>query len=273
MTAPLPTVDDVLAGRAWWTMLLGDAIGALASLPDASFDAVITDAPYSSGGQFRSDRALPPSEKYVGSRGKERVDFSGDSRDQRGFVFWCTLWLREALRVTKPGGAICCFTDWRQLPATTDAVQAGGWVWRGIVPWDKTEGCRPHKGRFSAQCEYVVWGTKGPRDDADFNVGVIPGIVRAFPNPRDKYHIAGKPTPVMMHMARIAPVGGTILDLFSGSGSTGAGALRMGRRFVGVDHDPHWFAESCKRLTAEQAEISLGAAEAGQRALFDKPNP
>ena len=52
-------------------------------------------------------------------------DFTGDDRDQRAYGYWCALWLAECLRVTKPGGACLMFTDWRQLPATRDAIQAG----------------------------------------------------------------------------------------------------------------------------------------------------
>jgi site-specific DNA-methyltransferase (adenine-specific) len=29
------------------------------------------------------------------------------------------------------------FTDWRQLPLATDALQAGGFIWRGLIAWDK----------------------------------------------------------------------------------------------------------------------------------------
>jgi len=65
----------------------------------------------------------------------------------------------------KDGGYFLSFTDWGQLPVMTDAVQAGGIVWRGIVAWDKGGGARaPHKGYFRHQCEYVVWGTKGAID-------------------------------------------------------------------------------------------------------------
>jgi site-specific DNA-methyltransferase (adenine-specific) len=67
------------------------------------------------------------------------------------------------------------FTDWRQPPTTTDAVQAGGCVWRGIGVWDKTFGCRPARGRFAAQAEYFVWGSKGamPYERA---VECLPGV-------------------------------------------------------------------------------------------------
>lgn len=50
-----------------WRMLRADSLIALRDLPDASVDALITDPPYSSGGQFRGDRQAASSAKYVNS--------------------------------------------------------------------------------------------------------------------------------------------------------------------------------------------------------------
>lgn len=143
-----------------------DALKLLAELPAASVDAVITDPPYSSGGMYRGDRMQDVHTKYVKSESStnDRVaGFTGDNRDQRSYAYWCALWLSECLRITRPGGVCALFTDWRQLPSTSDALQAGGWVWRGIVPWHKPNGRRT-PGRWANNCEYVVWGTCGPRD-------------------------------------------------------------------------------------------------------------
>ena len=97
----------------------------LADLPDASVDAVVADPPYSSGGMVRSDRAnIGTVTKYTTSQNTKRadlIDFGGDNRDQRAYQYWSALWMAEAMRATKPGGIIMAFTDWRQLPATTDA--------------------------------------------------------------------------------------------------------------------------------------------------------
>lgn len=133
------------------TLYHGDALRLLTQLPDAHVDAVVTDPPYSSGGFTRGDRAQGTGTKYSqsGYSGADLTDFAGDNRDQRGYLAWCALWMGEALRVTKPGGLILAFTDWRQLPTTTDAVQCGGWLWRGIVPWNKPT-ARPQQGRFTA---------------------------------------------------------------------------------------------------------------------------
>jgi site-specific DNA-methyltransferase (adenine-specific) len=121
----------------------------------------------------------------------------------------------------------------------TDAVQAGGWVWRGIVVWDKTEACRPAMGRFAAQCEYVVWGTAGPSRDNE-EVGCLWGVIREPVRMVDKHHVTGKPTGVMRHLVRISPTGAVILDPFAGSATTGVAALLEARRFVGIECTTPW---------------------------------
>jgi site-specific DNA-methyltransferase (adenine-specific) len=69
----------------------GECLKWLQGLPDAIADAVITDPPYSSGGAFRSDRAATSTNgKYLSAGGREKYpEFSGDSRDQRAYAYWC----------------------------------------------------------------------------------------------------------------------------------------------------------------------------------------
>lgn len=231
-----------------WQVVEGEALSTLMTLPDAFADGVVTDPPYSSGGAFRGDRMVSTTLKYqqTGQALKWR-EFTGDNRDQRAYLAWCALWLWECLRVCKPGAPICVFTDWRQLPTTTDAIQAGGWVWRGIAPWDKTEAARPAMGRFRSQCEYVVWGSKGSMPDRA-DVGCLPGAWRFTVGSDDKHHIAGKPVALMEQVCRIVPPGGLIVDPFAGSASTGLGAMRTGRNFLGIEVDPENVNTSRSRL-------------------------
>ena len=110
-------------------------------------DAVLTDPPYSSGGQYRTDRCgKSAAAKYSKAEIDRTPDFSGDNRDQRSFGFWSTLWASLALQSCKPGAVAGFFTDWRQLPTTTDYMQAGGWVWRGIFAWAKRYSRTPFNG-------------------------------------------------------------------------------------------------------------------------------
>ncbi len=200
----------------------GDALSIMRELPDGLFDAVITDPPYSSGGLFRGDRNQKTSDKYVmtGTE-KKSPEFFGDTRDQRSFLVWAELWLREAWRITKPSGFVMTFTDWRQLPTLSDAIQAAGWIWRGIVVWDKTEGVRPQRGFFRAQCEYILTGSKGgigKEQDREVEKCAA-GLFRVSTRASEKMHITGKPVQLMANLLQILPAGAFILDPFAGSGS------------------------------------------------------
>lgn len=240
-TGPTPYYSDDAA-----TLYRGDALAVLASLPTASVDALITDPPYSSGGMVRGDRTQDTRGKYHADvRYNDESSFTGDNRDQRGYAYWLSLWLSECLRVVKPQGAALMFTDWRQLPSTTDALQAGGWVWRGIVPWYKPS-ARPISGRFTASCEYVVWGSNGPRSVDGWGFA-LPGFYQAMP-PRNREHLTQKPLEVMRELVKIAPQGGTILDPFAGSGTTGVAAICEGRRFIGAELSANYVDIAAERL-------------------------
>jgi site-specific DNA-methyltransferase (adenine-specific) len=245
-----------------------DALAALRELESESIDAVITDPPYSSGGAFRGDRMNDTTSKYVQTgTALERPDFSGDNRDQHAYEFWCVLWMSECLRIAKPGSPILVFTDWRQLPVTCDAIQAAGWVWRGIVPWDKGEGTRPMMGRFRSQAEFVVWGSRGPMA-FERGVGVLPGAYQIPVLQADKHHITGKPTKLMRHLVRKCAPGGLILDPFAGSGTTGVGAAAEGYHFLGIEREPAYVEIARQRIL----EASNLATPVGlQDSLFAEP--
>jgi site-specific DNA-methyltransferase (adenine-specific) len=233
------------------TIFHGEALDVLAGLPDASVDALVTDPPYSSGGAFRGDRIGETTNKYTQSgTAIERPEFAGDNRDQRSYGYWCALWLSRALVVVKSGSPACLFTDWRQLPMTTDALQAGGWIWRGIVAWDKTEQVRPTMGRFASQMEFVVWGSAGPMP-LERGVGCLPGVFRYNVLQADKHHITGKPTKLMQDLLRIVPSGGKVLDPFMGSGTTLVAAKALGLSATGVELSERYCEIAAERLSQE----------------------
>ena len=234
-----------------WELHCGEALSILQGLPTGSVDAVITDPPYSSGGLHRGDRVASTGVKYVVNRkgAPERPDFSGDGRDQRGYAYWSALWLSECLRVARPGSPVVTFTDWRQLPTTVDAVQAGGWVVRGIAVWDKTEGTRPVMGRYRNQCEYMVWGSAGAMPTSR-NAPTLPGVFRVSVRQNDKYHQTGKPTELMRQVVQICERGGVVLDPFAGSATTGVAALAEGFTFIGIEQSEQYFEIGRGRLVS-----------------------
>jgi site-specific DNA-methyltransferase (adenine-specific) len=233
------------------TLIFGDVLEVLPGLARGSNAALITDPPYSSGGAFRGDRMAQTSAKYVSSDTQiDYPEFTGDNRDQRGFTYWSTLWLMHALDAAAPGAVAALFSDWRQLPAMTDALQAAGWMWRGIVPWDKVV-ARPMPNRFKQQCEFLVWGTNGPRPTEQEGAAYHPGILREQPPVgAEREHITQKPVGILQHLVRVAPIGGVVLDPFMGSGSTGLACALEGRGFIGVEKDLRIFDRTCARLDA-----------------------
>ncbi|MBB5469193.1 site-specific DNA-methyltransferase (adenine-specific) [Paraburkholderia sp. CI2] len=236
----------VQIGRA--TLYCGDALEVLPEL--SGMDAVLTDPPYSSGGAFRGDRMGDAQTKYLSTR--TLPSFSGDNRDQRAFHFWSALWSSAALRACKVGAVVCVFSDWRQLPVSTDYLQAGGWIWRGIVPWVKTS-YRPQLGRFGAQCEYVVWGSAGPMR-LDRGVRALSGFYE-YASPMQREHVTQKPLGLMADLLNIAPPGGRVLDAFMGSGTTGVAVVQSKREFFGIELDAHAFDVACRRI--DDAQNSL----------------
>jgi site-specific DNA-methyltransferase (adenine-specific) len=231
-----------------WRLERGDALDVLHTLPAASVDAVITDPPYNTGATTSARTMQTARRKYVSSDARHRLpDFPGDQRDQHGYLAWMTLVLVQCLRASRIGAPLLVFTDFRQLPVTSDALQAAGWIWRGIVPWHKPI-ARPQLGGFRRACEYALWATNGPVDAAR-NPVALPGLVSASqPRGAKRTHITQKPDELMTELVRVCVPEGVVLDPFAGSGSTGVAALHSGRSFIGIEKAPKYAAVARKRL-------------------------
>jgi len=259
-----------LAGTGRARLVLGESLALLSHLPSACVDAVVTDGPYSSGGCFRGDRAQSTGTKYMQSeinardkREGRRVDFEGDTRDQRSFIRWAALWSAECYRVAKPGAIGGFWADWRQLPATSDAFQAGGWTWRGVWGWDKTEGVRPVLGRPRNQLEFVVWGSKGPMPRTRCGGVVEPGVVRVASTMATKRgHQTGKPDAANRLWARLCEPGGVLLDPFAGGAGMAEACLELGRRYLGFEVVPRIHGEALARLVERERALFGARARA-----------
>jgi len=224
-----------VSGSSNCSVIQGDVLEVLRGFEDETFDAVITDPPYASGGLHAVDRQAPTSVKYTSNKSKNPLpDFEGDSKDQLSWMLWCTAWLREAKRVCKKGSPICVFIDFRQWDALKLAMQWADWLVKGVVVWDKTEAVRPQLGRFRSQCEFIIWGSKGAMS-LKRNVPVLKGCYRYPTLNKDKLHQTQKPLALMRDIVKIVEPGGTILDPFAGSGTTLVAAKLEGYNAVGIE--------------------------------------
>lgn len=230
----------------------GDTLELSSQLPANTFDALITDPPYCSGAPGSAVMA-DPSQKYCQS-GKTlgRPSFGGDFRDQRSFKYWSSLWIAQAFNACKESAYGLVFTDWRQLATMTDALQAGGFCFKGLISWDKGGGARaPHKGYFRHQCEYIPWGTKGkvPRL---IDRGPFAGSYSIRVSQPDKHHMTGKPTQLMQQLVQCVPPGGLTFDPFCGSGTTLVASALEGRSAIGFEVSEQYCEIAAQRVKAVQ---------------------
>lgn len=249
MTLPAPYYRDDAV-----TIYHGDCREIVPML--GRFDALITDPPYSSGGQFRSDRSQNPSVKYVNTDSiiTCRKEFSGDNLDQRAFLSWAGMWLAQCHDKANDGAVVMLFTDWRQLPTMTDALQHGGWVWRNLVTWWKP-GVRMQRGRFSGSAEYVVYGSRGVPSEGEAspqNVLRVSGL-----SGDEKDHIAEKPVELMRELVSVTIPNATILDPFAGSGTTGRAAKDLGRKCVLIEREERYCEIAAKRMAQEVLPLGV----------------
>lgn len=223
-----------------------DCIKYMHSLPEGCFDLIVTDPPYSSGGLHATTRKQPPSRKYLGNDCRRPVhDFAHDNKDQRSWTRWCVDWLTESRRVLKPGGLVCVFIDWRQLPALTDAIQMAGYLWQGVAVWDKTVGgCRPRNGGMRQQAEFIVWASHGPlRASGTYLPGVFHGR-----KPTDTFHITAKPVPIMAELCQLAGQHGHVFDPFAGGGAVLKAARQLGISATGCEIEPEIYLQALADL-------------------------
>jgi len=231
----------------------GDALSVLRELPGESVDTVLTDPPYSSGGVHQAARQADPAKKYQNTAVRKTYPpMLGDLKDQRSFTMWATLWLGECWRLAKPGALCLVFSDWRQLPAMTDAIQAAGWAWKGVVVWHKPS-ARPHLGSFRRDTEFVIHAAKGQAKTHTRQC--FPGVFKHAVNPAQKVHLTGKPVDLVKDLLAVSQPDGMVLDPFMGGGTTALACLETGRRFTGVELSPEYAALAAERI--RQAEAAL----------------
>ena len=96
-----------MSDKPRWEIIHGDSLTVLESFPPSTFDAVITDPPYASGGRTQAEKSKATAKKYSSMGGNAPPDFDGDAKDQRSWTRWAAEWLYLARRAAKPGAPVC----------------------------------------------------------------------------------------------------------------------------------------------------------------------
>ena len=214
---------------------------------------VVADPPYASGGNTGSAKRRDVNEKY--STEKIYLSFHNDHMDQATWLEWSRTWIRESFAVASPGAMLLVFVDWRQSGVLQTAVQLGGWIYRGLAVWNKTESSRPPypSGGFRHQGEFVVWASKGK---VGSHGGKPQSGVLSQRIDRQKVHIHQKPVEVYRWLLRGLFRPGLVLDPFAGSLSLVLASEAEGRESVAVEMSPEILSRGLDRLAGEGFEIT-----------------
>jgi modification methylase len=244
-------------------IIVGDSVAALAELPATSVDLVFADPPYNL--QLAQELHRPDASK---------VDAVDDDWDKfasfEAYDAFTRAWLIGCRRVLKADGSLWVIGSYHNIFRVGAILQdLGFWVLNDVV-WRKTNPMPNFRGRRLQNAhETLIWASrdKGSRytfayeaakagnDDlqlrSDWLFPICTGAERLKGADGKKTHPTQKPEALLHRILTIASKpGDVVLDPFFGSGTTGAVARRLGRRFIGVERDAAYAAAAERRIAA-----------------------
>jgi modification methylase len=258
------------------TIIQGECLAELRKLPDASVDLVFADPPYNL--QLGGDLLRPDNSK---------VDAVDDHWDQfesfETYDAFTRAWLKECHRVLKPNGAIWVIGSYHNIFRVGAAIQdLGFWILNDIV-WRKSNPMPNFKGtRFTNAHETLIWAAKGrgakrytfnydamkmANDElqmrSDWTLPLCTGEERL----KDAFGVKAHPTQkpeALLHRVILSSTkpGDIVLDPFFGTGTTGAAARRLGRRYIGIEREADYVKLAAERIakiipaTAEELAVT-----------------
>lgn len=233
-----------------------DCLGYVRSLPDNSIDLVLTDPPYFIG--------------YDGGKG-----WDSQWKNEKEYLDWCELWTKECVRVLKPNRMLIVFGTLKTdtfMRYKLDVLNNQPIKSQNEIVWSYNWGGRG-KNNFARKHEYAWCYSKGDtflfnadsvlverkqkvniRTGKDFEKGTIPTCVWEKNNHTTSkeyvnWHPTQKPLMILERMIlAYTNEGDTVLDIFSGSGSTMIAAYNTNRKFMGCEISEEYYNKSLDRF-------------------------
>jgi modification methylase len=235
----------------------------MARLEPASIDLVFADPPYNL--QLQGDLKRPDDSKV------DAVDDDWDKFSSfSAYDDFTRAWLIGARRVMKPSATIWVIGSYHNIFRVGAILQdLGFWVLNDVM-WRKTNPMPNFRGRrFTNAHETLIWAAREPgakgytfnyealkagNEDvqvrSDWTIPLCTGEERLKGRDGKKIHPTQKPEALLARviLASSRP-GDLVLDPFSGTGTTGAAARRLGRKFIGIERDPAYAAAAEARIS------------------------
>ncbi len=247
------------------TILPGDCISILASLPENSVDLVFADPPYN---LQLSQELWRPNRTRVGAVEDEWDKFINFEEYDR----FTQLWLSGCRRVLKDTGTLWVIGTYHNIYRLGAILQdLGYWILNDVVFIKTNPMPNFHGVRFTNAHETLIWAqkNKGARytfnyhtmkslnDDlqmrSDWYLPICTGRER-IKNNGVKVHSTQKPEALLYRiLLSSTKPGDVVLDPFFGSGTTGAAAKKLRRYFVGIERDEAYIKVAQKRIDKVEA--------------------
>jgi DNA modification methylase len=259
-------------------ILLGDCCEILPQLPADSVDLIFADPPYNL--QLRQQLYRPDSSRV------EAVDDAWDKFESfEEYDCFTREWLSACRRVLKPSGSLWVIGTYHNIHRVGAALQSlGYWILNEIV-WIKSNPMPNFRGvRFTNAHETLLWAARerGARYTfhhhamkslneelqmrSDWRLPICSGRERLRAE-GEKVHSTQKPEALLYRVILSSTdPGQLVLDPFFGSGTTGAAAKRLGRRWIGIEKDSA-YVEAARQRIDSIPEAHLGPE------LLSTPNP
>jgi modification methylase len=243
-------------------VLVGDCVATMAALPAGSVDMIFADPPYNL--QLKHELRRPNQSRVDGVEDAwDKIgDFAAYDRFSRG-------WLEAARHVLKPDGTIWVIGTYHNIFRLGATLQdLGFWMLNDVI-WRKTNPMPNFRGRrFTNAHETLIWAARDEASRYTFNYAALKSLNEELQMRSDwlipicggserlkrdgkKAHPTQKPEALLYRaiMAGTKP-GDVVLDPFFGSGTTGAVARKLGRRFIGIERDEDYAAIARERIAA-----------------------
>ena len=210
---------------------------------DLVFDAIITDPPYniSQKNNFRT-------------MGRSGIDFG---EWDKGFdvLGWIKLYYPNL----KKGGSILIFNSFNNMGDICKELERLGASVKDLIRWEKTNPMPKNiERRYVTDVEFCIWAVKPGK--WTFNKGgekyKRPFYTTAIVSGKEKLgHSTQKSLFLMKELIKThTNENDLIIDPFMGSGTTGDAALRLNRRFIGIEKDKDYFDMAERRLKGVENE-------------------
>lgn len=217
----------------------------LDTLKDGSIDLVLIDPPYevSRDTNFQSGE---PNGKDT-DRFRVSMDFGEWDKNFTGL----DIVIKKCYRKLRKGGTLICFYDLWKITNLKDYFDNAKFKQIRLLIWEKTNPVPINSkvNYLTNSREIAVSGVKGgkPTFHSEYDNGVY-----KYPICHDKgrFHETQKPLALIKDMIlKHSNEGDTVLDCFSGSGTTAVACIETNRNFVGCEINPTYFEKSNKRIS------------------------